>query len=395
LTNEQSNSLRFKRKHAWIIVFLVVGCAASYGFAGWVVRSSAVETIREADKDLMIRETKSARERLRWLLWFEPEHAEALLITGISFHVDRDFTQAIRFLECIKSESKEFEGASLVLARSYLIEERLDRAEKVLNACLRQFPASDEAREELIQLYMMQLRRREAISLIYDRWNHFPDDLSVLKSLLLALVEPLTPQGPSIYFEKVNLSHPGQGAVVLTLARTAALLGEEERAERYFKQALELRPDHLLTQLLSAEFFWFRGDDQQARHLSEIRFDDVDARSDDRYWAIEARVLDNDGKLEDAFAAIQNALEIRPNEYSLLSSKCGLLRKMGRADEASKLAARASRIADAERGLFLLANESNLEDLTREQCAEFARLLETMGYHDQASGWRVVMEIVD
>jgi tetratricopeptide (TPR) repeat protein len=399
LTNELSNSRRFRRKHAWIIGLLLVGGVASYEVAGWTVRSSAVEMLREAGKDLKRNESKSARERLRWLLWFEPEHTEALLIMGISFHVDRDFAQAIRVLERINSESEEFEGASLVLARSYLLVEQVERSEIALNACLKRFPASDEAREELIQLYMIQLRRRETISLLYDRWNYFPDDLLVLKSLLLASVEPLTPEGPSIYFEQVNSRHPGQAAVVLTMARTAALLGEEERADRFFNQALELRPNHFLTKLLSAEFFLSRGDDRRARQLvdlmSKMTFDDCDARSDDRYWAIVAKIRENEGELEESFAAIQKALEIRPNDYSLLSSKCGLLRKMERGDEARKLAARASQISDAERELFLLADEANLEMITREQCGEFARLLETLGYHDQASGWRVVMELVD
>jgi tetratricopeptide (TPR) repeat protein len=388
-----------RRKLVWSVTLLALVCAASYGVAGWIVRSSAAEILRDANKRLRSNEPKSARACLSWFLWFEPEHAEALLITGISFHVDRDFAQAIRVLERIRSDSEQFEAASLILARSYLLESKLDRVETILNECLRRFPGSDEAREELIQLYMTQYRRREAISLLYDRWNHFPDDLMVLRSLLLALVESFTPQGPSIYFETVNSRHPGQGSVVLAMARTAALIGEEERADRFFKQALELRPNHLLTQLLAADFFLTKGDDRRARHLvksmSNTTLGDGDAESDDRYWAMVAKIRKNDGELEEAFVAIQKALEIRPNDYNLLSSKCGLLRKMERGDEARKLAAHASQISDAESGLYLLANEANLEMLTREQCSKFARLLEILGYHDQASGWRVVMELVD
>lgn len=399
MTKEHSNLLRFPRNHAWIIGLLVVLCVTSYGVTGWVVRSTAAETLRTADNDLKKGDTSSAKERLRWLLWFEPEHSEALLITGISYHVERDFTQAIRVLERINSESEEFEGASLILARSYVLDMQLERSELVLNACLQRFPASDEAREELIQLYMSQLRRREAISLLYDRWKYFPDDLLVLQSLLLAIVEPLTPQGPSIYFEQVNFRHPGQGAVVLAMARTAALLGEEQRADRFFNQALGLRPNHLLTKLLSAEFFLSRGNDQHARQLvssmSKSTSDGGDAQSDDRYWAIVAKIRENDGEFEKSFAAIQKALEIRPNDYRLLASKCGLLRKMERGDEARMLATRASQISDAESELFLLVNEANFEEITQEQCGEFARLLDTLGYHDQASGWRVVMELVD
>jgi predicted Zn-dependent protease len=398
-SNQHWGPMAVRWKLVRSIGLLVLACGASYGIVGWIVRSSAVETLREADIHLRGNEPKSARQRLRWLLWFEPEHAEALLITGISFHVDRDFAEAIRVLERIKSQSKEFEGASLALARSYLLEKQLDRAEMILKACLRQFPGSDEAREELIQLYMTQLRRREAITLLYDRWNHFPDDLMVLKSLLLALVESLTPQGPSIYFEKVNSRHPGQGSVVLAMARTAALSGKEERADRFFKQALALRPNHLLTLLLSAEFFLTTGDDRHAQDLidsmSKTMLDDGDARSDDRYWAMVAKIRENDGELEDAMVAIRNALEIRPYEYRLLSRKCGLLRKMGRGDEARNLAARVSQISDAAEALILAAHEADLEMLTREQCREFARLLKILGYHDQSSGWRVVMELAN
>lgn len=388
-----------RRKLVWLVALLALACAASYRVVGWIVRSSAEETLREASDQLTINETKSARERLHWLIWFEPENAEALLTVGISHHIEKNFREAIRVLERLPTDSSEFEEAGLVLARSFLLEHELERAESVLKECLRRFPRSDPAREELIQLYMPQHRRRAAISLLYDRWSHFPDDLSVLKSLLLALVEPLTPQGPSIYFATVNSRHSGQGSVVLAMARMAALLGEEERADRFFEQALELRPSHLLTQLLSAEFFWHRGDHQRARHIvgsmSIMKFDDGDAQSDDRYWALVAKIRENDGELEDAFVAIQNALEIRPYEYRLLSWKCGLLRKMGRGDEARNLAARVSHISDAAENLILLANEADLELLTREQCREFARLLKILGYHDQSSGWRVVMEHVN
>jgi hypothetical protein len=142
-----------------------------------------------------------------------------------------------------------------------------------------------------------------------------------------------------------------------------------------------------------------RGDDRHARRLvdsmSITTLEGGDARSDDRYWALVARIRENKSDLEGAFTAIQNALDIRPNEYSLLSSKCGLLRKMGRGQEARNLAARASQISDAEGALFLLANEANLEMPTRARCREFSRLLQTLGYPDQASGWRDVMELVD
>ena len=388
-----------RRKLVWLVALLALACAASYGVVGWIVRSSAEATLREAGDQLTMNETKSARERLHWLIWFEPENAKALLTVGISHHIEKNFREAIRVLERVPTDSSEFEGAGLVLARSFLLEHELERAESVLKECLRRFPRSDPAREELIQLYMPQHRRRAAISLLYDRWSQFPNDLSVLKSLLLALVEPLTPQGPSIYFATVNSRHSGQGSVVLAMARMAALLGEEERAERTFKLALKLRPNHFLTQLLSADFFLSRGDDRHARRLvdsmSITTLEGGDARSDDRYWALVARIRENKSDLEGAFTAIQNALDIRPNEYSLLSSKCGLLRKMGRGQEARNLAARASQISDAEGALFLLANEANLEMPTRARCREFSRLLQTLGYPDQASGWRDVMELVD
>jgi hypothetical protein len=68
---------------------------------------------------------------------------------------------------------------------------------------------------------------------------------------------------------------------------------------------------------------------------------------------------------------------------------------MGRGDEARNLAARVSQISDAAEALILAAHEADLEMLTREQCREFARLLKILGYHDQSSGWRVVMELAN
>ena len=380
-------------------MLLVVVCVASYGVAGWVVRSSSVQTLRAAGNDLARSDTTAAKERLRWLLWFDPENSEALLIVGVCHHAEKNFADAIRILERVPPDSDHFEGASLVLARSFLIERELDRAEAVLKKCLSRFPRSDPAREELLQIYMKQMRRRDAVAILYGRWRQFPDDLTVLRSLLKVLVEPMDPQGLLVYFSEVNGERPGQGAVVLTLARINALLGQPEEAGRFYRAALDRRPDHLVTHLLSAEFFWSNGDRQIAtdlvRTMSDAQFAQGTAESDDRYWAMVARVREADGELEDAYAAIQRALAIRSHSYKLISRKCGLLRKMNRHDEAAELSARAGRISDAETQLFVRVNEVDLEAPTKEQCSEFARLLDELGYTDQAAGWRFVRGVVN
>ncbi len=377
----------------------MVVCVASYGIAGWFVRSSSVQTLRSAGNDLTRNDTSSAKERLRWLLWFEPNNSEALLIVGVCLHAEKNFADAIRVLERIPSDSDHFEGASLVLARSFLIEQELDRAEAVLKKCLSRFPRSDPAREELLQIYMKQMRRRDAVAILYGRWRQFPDDLTVLRSLLKVLVEPMDPQGLLVHFSKVNAERPGQGTVVLALGRICALLGQPEQAGRFYRAALERRPDHLVTHLLSADFFWSNGDRQIAtdlvRTMSNPQFAQGTAESDDRYWAMVARVREADGDLEDAYAAIQQALEIRSHSYTLISRKCGLLRKMNRHDEAAELSARAGRISDAETQLFVRVSEVDLEAPTKEQCSEFARLLDELGYTDQAAGWRFVRGLVN
>ena len=380
------------------MLFAVV-FAASYGVAGWVVRSSSAQTLNAAGNDLTRSDTNSAKERLRWLLWFDPENSEALLIVGVCQHAEKNFAEAIRVLERVPSDSDHFEGASLVLARSFLIEGELDRAEAVLKKCLRRFPRSDPAREELLQIYMKQMRRRDAIAILYGRWRQFPDDMTVLRSLLKVLVKPMVPQSLLVYFSKVNAERPGQGAVVLALARISALLGQPQQAGQFYLAALDRRPSHLVTHLLSAEFFWSNGDRQTAtdlvRTMSNATFAKGTAESDDRYWAMVARVREADGELEDAYAAIQKALAIRSHSYTLISRKCALLRKMNRHDEAAELSARAGRISDAETQLFVRVNEVDLEAPTKEQCSEFARLLDELGYTDQAAGWRFVRGLVN
>ena len=68
---------------------------------------------------------------------------------------------------------------------------------------------------------------------------------------------------------------------------------------------------------------------------------------------------------------------------------------MNRHDEAAELSARAGRISDAETQLFVRVNEVDLEAPTKEQCSEFARLLDELGYTDQAAGWRFVRGVVN
>lgn len=378
-----------------IICLLVLTLGAVYCVFGRSVRASSSETVRRSRTLLSEGKSIEARECLDWLLWFEPDNAAALLAKGLAFHVDRRFDESVQILRRVSDETYEFHDTSLVLARSYLQLHELDNAESVLNTGLRRFPGSDEVREELIQLYMAQMRKREAIALLYDRWRLYPDDLVVLRSLLLAIVEPVTPQGRLIYFETVESARPGQAAVGLASARAASLVGDCERANVLFEAALRKRPNHEDTMIFAAEFFMNQGEIERADKLIRVMTDHDEAVEDDRLWMLVARKSALDEDLNGGLEAIERALVIRPRESSYLTVKASLLRQMGRRTDAELVAKRAAAVSDAKSRLFVLVDEINLDRPSRHQCRELANLLTELGYEDQAAGWKLVGEMLD
>ncbi len=391
-------------RRPWLLRCVVIGslataavAVAGYYVLGWSVRSAALSTHRRAEQALRRRDNAGVREALKWLLWFEPQDERALLIAGVSWNADRRFPEAIELLERIPESSRVFEEGGISLAASLIEDGQLERAETVLKQVLAQFPRSADAHGRLVRLYLKELRQRDAVEWLVARWRQDPHDVSVLPDLLELAVKRVTAHDRVEFLEQADGKHPRQGAVVLALAQTYALMGQTDKARLRYQAALQLRPLDPLTRVLAAEFYLNSGDIQTATLLletvSSLVSDAFQKFDDDRYWMVRSRSAEHSGELTTAYACLERALALRPNDEASVLAKASLLRQLRRNQEAATAARRASQLAEARKQLLLLWEKLDRAQPDPRLCLAIADGLAALGEPEQAAGWRSVNQL--
>ncbi len=373
-----------------------LGVLIALGIAGYFavrsqVLSSSYTTLELAEQALRQRDNARVRQLLAWLLWFQPLEERALLLKGVSLNADRQFPEAIEVLEKIPETSDRFETGSIALAASLIMDGQLQRAESVLQRHLQRFPLSREGYERLTKLYLKELRKRSALVLLYDQWNHSPNDLSVLPDLLELQAKPLTARERIEFLEEADRKHPQQPAVTLALATVYAHLGLTDRARTRFQETLTLSPHDPTAKTLAAEFYLDNGEDDRAESLLEtISSADAEEFNDERYWFVRCRLADRAGNITEAESYLQKSLALRPTEetYVLMSATLG--RRRGRVEEATQAAQRAARLATDRQQLLLLSDKLDRHRPEPALCQSIAERFDSMGETLQAAGWRQI-----
>ncbi|MBX3452169.1 MAG: tetratricopeptide repeat protein [Planctomycetaceae bacterium] len=366
-------------------------------FVRWHVLAAAPTSVQQAERALGRGENARARELLQRLLFFDPKNDRALLVTGVSFNADRRFPEAIAVLSRISENSDEFEQGGVALAATLIVDGDLERAEEVLARVIRRFPRSREPLDRLVRLFLQELRQREAIGLLENRWQRFPDDLSVLPDLLELQVKQASSHQRVQFLETVNKKYPRQGPVVLALARAYGLMGMTDKAEEWFEAAVELRPKDRQTLLTRAEFALEFGDLATAKALlesDELSSNNPEIARSDHYWWLRSLAAEQSHDDESALRHIAQALAIRPRDERYLLKQAALLRKMGKQSEAAALSQHAVELAEVRKRLLKLSNDLDRDRPVPDDCQEIAEALEVLGEPSQAVGWRRIRQAV-
>lgn len=375
------------------VLLLIVGTL----LVRWHVLSAAPTSLKQAERALGRRENARARELLQQLLFFDPKNNRALLITGVSFNADRRFPEAIAVLSQISEDSDEFEQGGVALAATLIVDGHLARAEEVLARVIRRFPRSREPLDRLVRLYLQELRQREAIGLLENRWQTFPGDLSVLPDLLELQVKQASPHQRVQFLETANEKYPRQGPVVLALARAYGLMGMTDKAEEWFDAAVELQPKDCQTLLAKSEFALESGNLSSAKALLES--DELSSRNpelarSDHYWWLRSRAAEQTRDDEAALKHIAQALAIRPHDERYLLKQAALLRRMGKQSEAATISHQAVELAEVRKRLLKLSNDLNRDRPDPEDCQKIAEALDVLGESSEAVGWRRIRDAV-
>lgn len=391
------------RRTAPVFLLVVAASCISYLAIGARVRGTSQKRLAQAALLLQQKEPAKARNTLRWMLWFEPDHPAALHLTALSYLQEQNLPAAISHLERIDNRSPVDRAARLDLAAALLADRQFQRAEMVLSDYLVRYADSLLARRQLSGLFLTERRQREARQVLENFLGVPANDALSSSDLLLALRDlstaefhPPLPETCRPVLEEALERNPDQTAVRVGLARCYLELGNADQAERMLQDAFTRRPDDPGIRLIYCGILLEQGrlDDAESVLLGEAAGASTPAdkaqflEQDDRFWELRGRIAEARTDYELALTYMARAIAIRPSDPEYESRRARLLQRVGRAEEARQAYVHSHELARSELDLWDLSRELGARDPTTAECLHVARLYESLGKPRPAAAWR-------
>ncbi|MEZ6130150.1 MAG: tetratricopeptide repeat protein [Planctomycetaceae bacterium] len=393
-----------KMRSKWTqLTCLALIAGVSGGLCAYRISATSGETLAKARLELAAGQPQAARTTLKWLLFVRPQHGDALLLAGMCCLKEQDPASAVKFFERVPIVSDQHRSASLAAAFAWLNSGHLENCEGAFRRHLERYPNSTAAYRELKWLYFNQFRVRELEAFLEDQLTQSENSYPVLLDALYTEIREQVAQEAVVPLRRANDAHSDQAVVLLALGYCHWQLGDLKLAHEQLERALQLRPEHVETRLIVAEFLLEQGQIRAARDLllsdgrdaqTQQTTDSLPARfpKHDRWHWLLHRIALIDESPEKAMPHLQSALDLRPFDLQYMQARGSLLQSLGQADAAAKVFEQIAPQALAKQRLLQIVLTENLEEPTVELCREVAELYEVRGRSKLASGWRMIAD---
>ena len=389
----------------WLVV---VTCVPLIGIAGYVfafilVSSSADESIRNAERLLATGQADEARHRMRWVVWFQPDHPGANMLIGQSHLESQDYESAILRFESVKPTAPEFGRARQNLAACLLNQNQLEKAELILRQLSQATPRSLPVHRELAVLLLGQLRSDEAVQVLLkflettEELND-ADRMVVLRDLLKSQFLAPLPEDCIESLQAADSQHPGQTTVAIALANCLLSLGRETEAAQIIQQLHARQPSSPAVQILQLQYKIELRNNADARSLiSDIEQTVASTMSDSPYltakfFLLKSTLEEHDGDFQAAMESLQLAATVRSLDRPSKIRFARMIQRTGRIDSASELFETIHHQAEAELALWHLTGKVLDRMPSREECETISGHFETLQKPTQSNQWRRVAE---
>lgn len=396
---------RFPRKQwLFVVAILCLFSIATYVTGHILVARSAEESLRRAQRSFAIGQPAEARQQLKWLLWFAPDHAAANFLVGQCFLEQKNYDSAIRHFELIEASEPEFKASQQMLSGCFLNDNQLENAEIVLRSILKASPESLAVRRELAVLLLGQMRSDEAIQVLVEAIDQksellMMDRLAVLRDLLTAqFLAPLAEQCIES-LQNAHARHPGQKTVMAALAGCLLDLGRETEAELLIDQ-LSLAPQSATTaNVVRIRFLIAKAKYSEARKLSAQLDEEIASISNTyqrrKFYILTSRLHEFAADYEAAGQLLERAESIAPLDRASAIRYARLLQRAGKTDLSSELFAAVHRRAVSGLALWHLSGKVRDRLPTRDECDRISRLFDTLDMATQSAEWRRMAEGIE
>lgn len=370
------------RSQRWLVLLtLVVLTIAGIWWWTWPRIDSRERAVARIRQHIERQDFEAARGELLKLNEAQPHDAEVLqTLADLAFRRNRS-VEGIEWLEKLAPATGVQRAEALFdLAQKAMSAGLATRTEQLLREMLRLRPSHKPARDQLIRL--LWLTRQD--SLLRDAIAE--QDRTRLNN------EPLDPQTLLLYcvgsrFDFVEDDHlawlqagmtadPTDSVARAALADYLILRNRREEARKLLPQDLASRENTLIFSardwrlaVIAAEDSFANGDtlecDRRLRSLPN------EANRESRVWLLRGRLWSEQNDLSAADIAFTNAARLDPFDPAVANEHARIAQKLGEADTAKSLFARAQNLA----GVMMLATKSlQASSLTSEALSEIGTL---------------------
>lgn len=358
------------------------------------VRSNSAQFIQKGDQLLVVNdEPAKAEEMARWVLRFESDHHDALLLLGVSLNRQNRFNEAIEVFERAKHTGEFSSDAAYAKAACLMLEGRYQEAEAELIVLLQEVPEQYAARDMLRKLLEKTFRVHEAEELVQKQFKANSDNLAYLPECLKVSVAFPLGQAVEIELAGYNANYPGQPIVVAALARAFWLKGKTDESAGLFDELLRL--DGLKAgQLVWAAQFWLETGQVDKAELAVRQMDLLAMREElsdhDRAnaEAVHASLLIRQSDFTKAEERLSHAISLCPDRAEYYSRRAGIRRRLRKTDEAMKDGETGKLMALTSEELRRRSARIELGEMTPAICREVSSLYQQQGNDVMSKAWR-------
>ena len=369
----------------WGVVFWIVALVAGAGYRYSLVPSFE-EVLWRLDAAQRIGARQEVERTLEWLIARYPERADASFRFALAKTANSlgHWPIVAVALGTISDDDPLGAEARVAEGDAWRNLWRADKAEECWRRALCIDPEQRLARQGLLYLYVLQMRRnewRQRLWELYDR-NQFG-----LNEMLQLHIAGQVVWGASQTMEEMKQYAVSDVASRRALGVYALQTGAVAEAVYHLSSILQHHPDDIETWLQLVSCRLETGSIDEASQLFQQTPEG--AQDDDRYWKLHAMLAFAEGRHEDAIADYQQSLRIFPYDGDVHNKLGQALRFAGREDEAKRHAQLARKLAQIQR----FCNELHNQGWTMATVRSLAKACEELGLIEEARGWvRLALE---
>jgi tetratricopeptide (TPR) repeat protein len=283
---------------------------------------------------------------------------------------------------------------ALYRGKAHHVLKQWDRAEAAWLNALRLDPAVPEAGQALLDLYYIELRRREARELGLRLFEVEPNPRDrALLLLTLVRQDAIKPESTSLVqvFEPVLRAEPDGLHTAVALGLSLVRSGEAERGLELLRAVVgRHRDDAAAWEGLLAGLDLAPRADEVAATLAELP---AEMAAQPRFARFRGLAAQQRGDWPAAAAAYREAVAADPTDFESLVRLARALKLAGQTEEAEATEAAVARQRETVNGLLALYDEAGAVPTLGEAphpalCERLAAAREAMGRPDEAAAWR-------